>query len=355
LPYTHDVLQKNWNYYAPRTDITYGSSLGPAIHAILAADLGLAEEAYTHFMKAALVDLENIRGNTRDGIHAASAGGVWQAVVFGFAGIQLRDSAPVASPKLPPTWTRLKFKLHWHGTWHSFDLSPTPAQVPEIKGFIFDLDGVLTNTAEFHYRAWQRLADEEGLPFNRQDNELLRGVDRRESLLHIVGNQQYSESALQEMMDRKNRYYLEFIQAITPKDILPGAVALLDELRQSHIKIAIGSASKNAHIVIEKLGLADRIDVVTDGDSVEHPKPAPDLFLYAARRLGLDPINCVVVEDAHAGIKAALAAGMWAIGLGPVERVGSAHVVLPNLVGIHWLNLKSKLSRYLKAPSHDGK
>ncbi len=355
FPYTHDVLQKNWNYYAPRTDITYGSSLGPAIHAILAADLGLAEDAYTQFMHAALVDLENIRGNTRDGIHAASAGGVWQAVVFGFAGIQLRDSAPVASPKLPPTWTRLKFKLHWHGTWHSFDLSPTPAQAPEIKGFIFDLDGVLTNTAEFHYRAWQRLADEEGLPFNRQDNEALRGVARRESLLHIVGNRHYPESALQEMMDRKNRYYLEFIQAITPKDILPGAVALIDELRQSHIKIAIGSASKNAHIVIEKLGIADRIDVVTDGDSVEHPKPAPDLFLYAAHRLGLDPINCVVVEDAHAGIKAALAAGMWAIGLGPVARVGSAHVVLPNLIGIHWLDLKRQLGRYLRTPSENGK
>jgi trehalose/maltose hydrolase-like predicted phosphorylase len=170
FPYRPDALQTNWNYYAPRTDITYGSSLGPAIHAILASDLGVADP-YEQFMQAALVDLEDSRGNTGDGIHAASAGGVWQAVVFGFGGIQLKDSKPVATPHLPPTWTRLKFKLHWRGTWHSFDLSPSLAQAPDapepdIRGFIFDLDGVLTDTAEFHYRAWQRLADEEGLPFD---------------------------------------------------------------------------------------------------------------------------------------------------------------------------------------------
>ena len=212
-----DILQKNWNYYAPRTDITYGSSLGQAVHAILAANLGEAADAYEQFMQTALVDLEDTRGNTADGIHAASAGGVWQAVVFGFAGIQLKESGPVATPHLPPTWTRLKFKLHWRGTCHSFDLSPSDSQAPDsqapdIQGFIFDLDGVLTDTAEFHYQAWQRLADEEGLPFDRQANESLRGVARRESLLHIVGDRQYSEAALQEMMDRKNRYYVESIQ-----------------------------------------------------------------------------------------------------------------------------------------------
>ena len=128
-----DVLQKNWDYYAPRTDSTYGSSLCPAIHAILAATLGKTADAYKHFMQAATVDLEDTRGNTADGIHAASAGGVWQAVVFGFGGIQLTDSGPVATPHLPPTWTRLKFKLNWRGTWHSFDLSPSVAQAPDIQ------------------------------------------------------------------------------------------------------------------------------------------------------------------------------------------------------------------------------
>jgi trehalose/maltose hydrolase-like predicted phosphorylase len=128
-----DVLQKNWDYYAPRTDSTYGSSLCPAIHAILASHLGKTADAYRDFMQAATVDLEDTRGNTADGIHAASAGGVWQALVFGFAGIQLTENGPVAIPHLPPTWTRLKFKLNWRGTWHSFDLSPSVAQAPDIQ------------------------------------------------------------------------------------------------------------------------------------------------------------------------------------------------------------------------------
>ncbi len=340
--YRPDVLQKNWNYYAPRTDITYGSSLCPAIHSVLAAKLGEAAEAYKHFMQAATVDLEDSRGNTADGIHAASAGGVWQAVVFGFAGIQLKNSIPIANPHLPPTWTRLKFKLQWRGTWHSFDLSPPLAQAPDIQGFIFDVDGVLTNTSEFHYQAWQRLANEEKLPFDRQANESLRGVSRRESLLHIVGDRHYPEAALQEMMERKNRYYREFIQTITPQNMFAGAVELLKELRRSGIKIGIGSASKNARTVIEKLGIADLIDAIADGDSVELPKPAPDLFLFAATQLGLDPAHCVVVEDATVGIEAAIAAGMWSIGIGPQERVGAANIVLPNLTGVHLSDLQTQ-------------
>jgi kojibiose phosphorylase len=146
------------------------------------------------------------------------------------------------------------------------------------------------------------------------------------------------------MMERKNRYYVDFIQTVTPKDLLPGAIALLDELKQVGIKIALGSASKNARTVIEKLGISDRFDVIADGYSVTQPKPAPDLFLYAAEHLGLEPEQCVVVEDAGAGIEAALAAGMWAVGLGPAERVGAAHVVLPSLAGVHWTELRDKLN-----------
>ncbi|RAM53022.1 MAG: beta-phosphoglucomutase, partial [Hapalosiphonaceae cyanobacterium JJU2] len=214
---------------------------------------------------------------------------------------------------------------------------------PDIRGFIFDLDGVLTDTAEYHYLAWQKLADEEGLPFNREANEALRGVSRRESLLHIIGDRKYSESQLQEMMDRKNRYYVESIQNISPQDLLPGVVTLLDELKQAGIKIALGSASKNAQTVIEKLGIANRIDAIADGYSVQRPKPAPDLFLYAANQLGLEPSQVIVVEDAEAGIEAALAGGMWTIGLGPAARVGAAHIVLPSLADVHWTDLNAKL------------
>jgi beta-phosphoglucomutase len=348
LPDYCNVLQKNWDYYAPRTDSTYGSSLTPAIHASLAANLGDVEEAYKQLMQAAMVDLDDNRGNTRDGIHGASAGGVWQAVVFGFGGIQLKDSGPVATPHLPPTWTRLKFKLNWRGTWHCFDLVPSQAHgsdphATDIQGFIFDLDGVLTDTAEFHYRAWQKLADEEHLPFDRQANEALRGVARRKSLMLIVGDRPYSEAQIQEMMERKNRYYVASIQSITPQNLLPGAIALLDELRQGGMKIAIGSASKNAKAVIEKLGIAAHVDAIADGYSVEKPKPAPDLFLYAATLLGLAPAHCVVVEDAPVGVAAAIAAGMGSIGIGSPSRVGAANLVLPNLIGVHLRDLQTKL------------
>jgi beta-phosphoglucomutase len=339
-----DILHENWNYYTPRTDITQGSSLGSSIQAILAANLNKSADAYDHFMRAALIDLKNTFGNTEDGIHAASAGGVWQAVVFGFGGIQLTENGPIATPHLPPNWTRLKFKLNWRGAWHNFDLSPALAPVSNIQGYIFDVDGVLTDTAEFHYRAWQRLADEEKLPFDREANEALRGVARRESLMHIVGDREYSQVALQEMMERKNRYYVASIQTITPKDLFPGAVELLTELRQAGIKIAIGSASKNAHTVIEKLGIGHLVDAIADGDSVERPKPAPDVFLYAAKQLGLAPAQCVVIEDATVGIAAAIAGGMRSIGIGPITRVGAADIILPNLVGVHEIDLQTQLA-----------
>jgi beta-phosphoglucomutase len=345
----HDLLQNNWNYYAPRTDSTYGSSLTSAIHAIIAANVGSASEAYHHFLRAAMVDLEDNRGNTPDGIHAASAGGIWQAVVFGFGGIQLKDDKPIANPHLPTSWTYLKFKLQWHNTWYSFDLASTLAPFPEIQGFIFDLDGVLTDTAEFHYRAWQKFADEEKIHFDRKANEALRGVARRESLMLIVGDRHYSEAALQEMMDRKNHYYVESIQDTTPEDVLSGVIELLKELRQSGIKIAIASASKNARPVIAKLGIADLVDAIADGYSVENPKPAPDLFIYAATQIGIAPDKCVVVEDAPAGVEAAISAGMWAIGLAPKEHSdrfnGIASMVLPNLTGIHLSDIQAKLSK----------
>ncbi|RMF33463.1 MAG: beta-phosphoglucomutase, partial [Chloroflexi bacterium] len=343
--YDRETLQVNWDYYAPRTDHTYGSSLGPAIHAILACALGKPEEAYEHFMRAALVDLEDLRGNAADGIHAASAGGVWQALVFGFGGIRLTDEGPVANPCLPPGWTRLRFRLQHRGRWYDFDLGHTARQVPQIRGVIFDLDGVLTDTSELHYRAWKRLADEEGIPFDRKANEALRGVSRRESLMRLLAGRPATEEQIQEMMARKNRYYQELLQGVTSANLLPGALELLEELRAAGIRVAIGSASKNARRVIEQLGIADRVDVIADGHSVARPKPAPDLFLYAAEQMGLPPEQCLVVEDAASGIEAALAAGMWTVGLGPEERVGAAHVVLPSLEGVRWSDLLARLTQ----------
>ena len=212
-----------------------------------------------------------------------------------------------------------------------------------IKGFIFDLDGVITDTAEYHYRAWKRLADEEGLPFDRQANEALRGISRRESLELILQGRRYPEEQIQEMMERKNNYYLELIREIRPQDLLQGAKELLIEIRQAGIRTALGSASKNAADVISRLGIADLFDAISDGHSVTRQKPAPDLFLHAANQLGLEPNECVVVEDAEAGIVAARAGGFKSVGLGPPSRVGAADLVLESLAGVHLSDLLSAL------------
>ena len=214
-----------------------------------------------------------------------------------------------------------------------------------IKGFIFDLDGVLTNTAEYHYRGWKRLADEEGIPFTREDNELLRGIPRRESLMLILKERMYPEERILEMMERKNNYYLEFIREVSPKDLLPGARELLEEIHNAGLKSALGSASKNAPDVVRRLGIENLLDAISDGNSVARQKPAPDLFLHAARQLNLKPEECVVVEDAAAGIEAARAGGFHTVGLGPRERVGQADVVFPSLEGVHLDTLLSAFER----------
>lgn len=211
----------------------------------------------------------------------------------------------------------------------------------ELRALIFDLDGVLTDTAEYHYRAWQRLADELGLPFDRQRNEALRGVDRRRSLERLLDGRSATEAEMAEWMERKNRYYVTFIQQMTPADLLPGALALLQEARAAGLKIGIGSASKNTATVLERLQLWPYVDAVSDGYSVAQAKPAPDLFLHCAGQLGVQPAEAVVVEDAAAGIEAALAGGFWTVGLGPRERVGQAHLVFPGLAGVHWADILS--------------
>lgn len=189
-----------------------------------------------------------------------------------------------------------------------------------LKALIFDLDGVITDTAEYHYRAWKRLADEEGVPFTRADNEHLRGVSRRESLLRLLKGRPVDEARMEEMMARKNRYYQELLEQVTPDDLLPGVAELFALLDRANVRYAIASASRNAHTVVERLGIAHRLAALADGSSVTRQKPAPDLFRYAAARMGLRPGECLVVEDAAAGIEAALNAGMPCLALGPAER-----------------------------------
>lgn len=204
-----------------------------------------------------------------------------------------------------------------------------------LQAFIFDLDGVLTDTAEYHYRAWKRLADELGVPFDRQRNEALRGVSRRRSLELLLNGHPATEEQMRLWMERKNGYYVEQLQQMTPDDILPGALDFLREVRQAGLAVGIASASKNTSTVLDRLRLWEYIDTVSDGYSVERAKPAPDLFLYCAHQLNVRPSEAIVVEDAAAGVEAALKGGFWVVGLGPRERVAGAHAIFPSLEGLH--------------------
>jgi beta-phosphoglucomutase len=190
----------------------------------------------------------------------------------------------------------------------------------EIKAIIFDLDGVIVSTDEYHFRAWKRLANEEGIPFTRGDNERLRGVSRMESLEIILekASRVYTEEEKQVLAERKNTYYRDMLSGLSALDILPGVLDTLKELKQRGVKIAIGSSSKNAGPILKAVGLGEAFDVVADGTHIKRSKPDPEVFSLAGEWLGLPPEQCLVVEDADAGVDAGLAAGM------PVLAVGSA-------------------------------
>lgn len=216
-----------------------------------------------------------------------------------------------------------------------------------IQAFLFDLDGVLTDTSEFHFLAWKRLAEDLGIPFTRQENEALRGVSRRESLALLLKGRPVSETEATAMMEQKNRYYLELVEKMTPSSLLPGAKEILEELGRLRLKRVIVSVSKNAPLVIERLQLMPLIDGLVDGNAPARSKPFPDLFLLAANKFGLKPTDCLVVEDAAAGIEAAHAAGMLALGLGPFERVGNAELVLPSLAGQLAADILAKIEKWI--------
>ncbi|MEW6516518.1 MAG: beta-phosphoglucomutase [candidate division FCPU426 bacterium] len=198
------------------------------------------------------------------------------------------------------------------------------------KAVLFDLDGVIVDTALFHYRGWKRLADELGVSFDEQANEKLRGVPRRESLLAMLGYTP-SEDKIQEYMDRKNRYYLDMVTRLRPADTLPGVRPLLAALRKAGLKIALASSSKNARLVLKRLQLEKAFDAVVDGNDIQKGKPDPELFITSALRLGAAPQDCLVVEDAASGIEAGAAAGMHTLGVGKPESLGQAERVVSGL------------------------
>jgi beta-phosphoglucomutase len=202
-----------------------------------------------------------------------------------------------------------------------------------IKTSIFDLDGVIVDTAKYHFLAWKRLADELGIEFTETDNERLKGVSRMASLEIILelGNKHLPVREKEELASVKNRWYVEYISKMTPEEILPGTLDFINELRSNKIKIALGSASKNTPMILERVGMKQYFEAVADGNIVHKAKPDPEVFLKAAEMTGTEPARCVVFEDAVAGVEAALRAGMTCVGIGSMDILGSAHMIVKGL------------------------
>ncbi len=198
---------------------------------------------------------------------------------------------------------------------------------------IFDLDGVVVDTATYHYEAWRRLTEDMGIIFTQNDNERLKGVSRMDSLEIIleIGRKQLPTSEKLELAALKNKWYVEYINKMTPRDILPGTLELINVLKREKIKIALGSASRNTSLILNRIGMVNVFDAVADGNTVTKTKPDPEVFLEAARMLDIERERCLVFEDAIAGIEAALNAGMICIGIGDKNILKDAHMVVKGL------------------------
>jgi beta-phosphoglucomutase len=199
-----------------------------------------------------------------------------------------------------------------------------------IRAAIFDLDGVIIDTAHYHYIAWKRLASEFNINLTIEANELLKGVSRIRSLELILemGNIHLSDEEKEKNANRKNAWFVDYIESIRPEEIFPGVRELIQAIRDQGIKVALASSSKNAPRVIELLKIKDLFDTMVDGTMITHSKPHPEIFLTAAERLGVSPADCIVFEDAEAGVEAALAAGMKCVGVGSPEQLGKANKVI---------------------------
>jgi alpha,alpha-trehalose phosphorylase len=366
--------RRDFDFYEPLT--VHDSSLSASTWAILAAELGLLEPSLAYFREGARLDLDDLHGNAGHGAHMAAMAGAWLSLVWGFGGLRIAsDGALRLRPVLPSSWNGYHFSIQWRGRrvrisvtaiqvgyelqsgsditlWHNgmpvtlvqdrATLLPLAAVEPapidrSIRAVIFDLDGVLTDTAELHYQAWARLATEIGVPFDRTVNERLKGVDRATSLDIILERAAQPPGAAERraLAARKNEYFGELIQHITPAALLPGALEALRAVRGRGIHVALASASHNASTIIGRLGIADAFDCVIDPATIARPKPAPDIFLAAAAALQVPPASCLGVEDSIAGITAIKQAGMQAIGVGDPRTLVGADVVVPNTASLH--------------------
>ncbi|MGZ9583360.1 beta-phosphoglucomutase [Paenibacillus marinisediminis] len=210
----------------------------------------------------------------------------------------------------------------------------------DVRAVLFDLDGVITDTAEYHFIAWKQLADQLGIEIDRQFNELLKGVSRMESLERILRHSQcqhqYTPEQKLTLATQKNEEYIKLLEQVTPEDTYPGIRELLLELKEAGVRTVVASASKNAPQILNSLQLTKMFDYIVNPDEVKHGKPAPDIFLRGAEAVGVRPEQCIGIEDAQAGVEAIKAARMVAVGIGEehVLKPSGADIVLPTTASL---------------------
>ncbi|WP_319562509.1 beta-phosphoglucomutase [Marispirochaeta sp.] len=215
-----------------------------------------------------------------------------------------------------------------------------------ISAVIFDLDGVIVSTDEYHFRAWQELAKDLGVPFSREDNSRQRGVSRMESLEVLLekSERSYTRDEKLALAEKKNMVYRELLAQLSPEEILPGAMEFAEESRKMGLKIAVGSSSRNTPFILKKIGLTDYFDAVADGNDIQRSKPDPQVFLIAAERLHTPPEKCLVIEDADAGVEAAKAGGMSALAVGAAKEHPNADIRAESLDGLRVAEIMGLLS-----------
>jgi alpha,alpha-trehalose phosphorylase len=368
--------RRSFDYYEAVT--VHDSTLSASTFAVLAAEVGRAKEADRYFQDGLRVDLDDLHANTSHGAHMAAMAGSWLALVWGFGGLRTGKATLAFDPMLPSRWQEYRFGVAWKGRRVSVSVDRQSAHYTLVEGeslevthagqtvqlqlgqpqslalsdhmlepakqttaafpqrfeaLIFDLDGVLADTAHLHHAAWKHLADELGLHWDESLGEKLKGVDRAASLEIVLGNAaaNYSATQKREMADRKNDYYRKAIETFSERNLLPGALAALEAARNAGLKIALASASRSAAELVKRMGIDEFFDHVVDASTVVHPKPDPEIFQRAAAALGVNPAACLGIEDARAGIAAIKSAGMAALGIGDDKVLTDADAVLPGL------------------------
>jgi beta-phosphoglucomutase len=357
---------RNFLFYEKYT--TGDSSLSHCIQCIAACEASDIPKAVSYFNKTARMDIADINGNTNDGIHTACMAGSWMAVVYGFAGFRDYGGRWSFNPQLPEKWTNLSFSLRILGmrlevrftkdeasyTLHADGcgqkgLALTHRNVtfllhdgqtetfslrPSLKAVLFDLDGVITNTAELHYRAWKTIAEKHGLSFNKEISAEMSGRSRADSLELLLrkNNAEWTAEEKDAAADEKNKLYVSSLASLSSADILPGIQKLLEQLRQKHIKCVLASASRNAPFILEKLGIASCFDAVVDPALLQKGKPEPDIYIKAAELSGKWYTDCIGIEDAQSGIDAVKKAGIRAAGVG--RMLHGADVLVDDTAGL---------------------